>query len=77
MIHWAEGLPPSEFIEQLRWFAREVMPAFNRAYQFKVRAGGDDLAGGWTLPSGSGLPDVVRDRITGSPGVVARAARPL
>jgi alkanesulfonate monooxygenase SsuD/methylene tetrahydromethanopterin reductase-like flavin-dependent oxidoreductase (luciferase family) len=31
MVHWAEGLPPSEFIEQLRWFAREVMPAFNRA----------------------------------------------
>ncbi|MBV9861724.1 MAG: LLM class flavin-dependent oxidoreductase [Alphaproteobacteria bacterium] len=31
MIHWAEGLPPSEFIEQLRWFARDVMPAFNRS----------------------------------------------
>jgi len=30
MIHWAEGLPPDEFIEQLQWFAREVMPAFNR-----------------------------------------------
>jgi len=30
MIHWAEGLPPDEFKEQLRWFAREVMPAFNR-----------------------------------------------
>jgi len=30
MIHWAEGLPPGEFIEQLQWFAREVMPAFNR-----------------------------------------------
>jgi alkanesulfonate monooxygenase SsuD/methylene tetrahydromethanopterin reductase-like flavin-dependent oxidoreductase (luciferase family) len=30
MIHWAEGLPPDEFIEQLRLFAREVMPAFNR-----------------------------------------------
>ena len=30
MIHWAEGLPPDEFIEQLRWFARDVMPAFNR-----------------------------------------------
>jgi alkanesulfonate monooxygenase SsuD/methylene tetrahydromethanopterin reductase-like flavin-dependent oxidoreductase (luciferase family) len=28
MIHWAEGLPPAEFKEQLRWFAREVMPAF-------------------------------------------------
>ena len=31
MIHWAEGLPPEEFKEQLRWFARDVMPAFNRA----------------------------------------------
>src|SRR5581483_1645460 len=28
MIHWAEGLPPAAFKEQLRWFAREVMPAF-------------------------------------------------
>jgi alkanesulfonate monooxygenase SsuD/methylene tetrahydromethanopterin reductase-like flavin-dependent oxidoreductase (luciferase family) len=28
MIHWAEGLSPAEFTEQLRWFAREVMPAF-------------------------------------------------
>ena len=31
MIHWAEGLPPGEFIEQLRWFAKDVMPAFNRS----------------------------------------------
>jgi alkanesulfonate monooxygenase SsuD/methylene tetrahydromethanopterin reductase-like flavin-dependent oxidoreductase (luciferase family) len=31
MIHWAEGLPPDEFKDQLRRFAREVMPAFNRA----------------------------------------------
>jgi hypothetical protein len=30
MIHWAEGIPPREFLEQLRWFAREVMPAFRR-----------------------------------------------
>ena len=30
MVHWAEGLSPGEFIEQLRWFARDVMPAFNR-----------------------------------------------
>src|SRR5262249_32028828 len=30
MIHWAEGLPPKEFKEQLRWFAREVMPAFRQ-----------------------------------------------
>jgi len=28
MIHWAEGMPPAEFKEQLRWFARDVMPAF-------------------------------------------------
>ena len=30
MVHWAEGIPPKEFKEQLRWFAREVMPAFGR-----------------------------------------------
>jgi alkanesulfonate monooxygenase SsuD/methylene tetrahydromethanopterin reductase-like flavin-dependent oxidoreductase (luciferase family) len=30
MIHWAEGIPPKEFKEQLRRFAREVMPAFRR-----------------------------------------------
>jgi hypothetical protein len=28
MIHWAEGIPPDEFKQQLRWFAAEVMPAF-------------------------------------------------
>jgi hypothetical protein len=28
MIHWAEGIPPAVFKEQLRWFARDVMPAF-------------------------------------------------
>jgi len=28
MIHWAEGLSPREFREQLRWFAKDVMPAF-------------------------------------------------
>ena len=28
MIHWAEGIPPEEFKEQLRWFAKDVMPAF-------------------------------------------------
>jgi len=31
MIHWAEGLSPAEFKEQLRWFARDVMPAFWRS----------------------------------------------
>jgi alkanesulfonate monooxygenase SsuD/methylene tetrahydromethanopterin reductase-like flavin-dependent oxidoreductase (luciferase family) len=30
MIHWAEGLSPKEFMEQLRWFAKDVMPAFKR-----------------------------------------------
>jgi alkanesulfonate monooxygenase SsuD/methylene tetrahydromethanopterin reductase-like flavin-dependent oxidoreductase (luciferase family) len=28
MIHWAEGLSADEFEAQLRWFARDVMPAF-------------------------------------------------
>jgi alkanesulfonate monooxygenase SsuD/methylene tetrahydromethanopterin reductase-like flavin-dependent oxidoreductase (luciferase family) len=28
MVHWAEGLSPNEFEEQLRWFALDVMPAF-------------------------------------------------
>jgi alkanesulfonate monooxygenase SsuD/methylene tetrahydromethanopterin reductase-like flavin-dependent oxidoreductase (luciferase family) len=28
MIHWAEGIPPKEFKQQLRRFAKEVMPAF-------------------------------------------------
>jgi alkanesulfonate monooxygenase SsuD/methylene tetrahydromethanopterin reductase-like flavin-dependent oxidoreductase (luciferase family) len=27
MLHWAEGMPPEEFKEQLRWFAKDVMPA--------------------------------------------------
>ena len=31
LIHWAEGMPPAEFKEQLRTFAREVMPAFPAA----------------------------------------------
>ena len=31
MIHWAEGLSPAEFKDQLRWFARDVMPAFGEA----------------------------------------------
>jgi alkanesulfonate monooxygenase SsuD/methylene tetrahydromethanopterin reductase-like flavin-dependent oxidoreductase (luciferase family) len=30
MIHWAEGLPAEEFKEQLRWFAKDVIPAFRR-----------------------------------------------
>jgi len=28
MIHWAEGIPPAEFKDQLRRFAKDVMPAF-------------------------------------------------
>ena len=31
MIHWAEGLTPREFKEQLTWFAKDVMPALRRA----------------------------------------------
>jgi hypothetical protein len=30
MLHWPEGVPPAVFMEQLRWFARDVMPAFAR-----------------------------------------------
>jgi alkanesulfonate monooxygenase SsuD/methylene tetrahydromethanopterin reductase-like flavin-dependent oxidoreductase (luciferase family) len=30
MLHWPEGVPPRTFMEQLRWFARDVMPAFRR-----------------------------------------------
>jgi alkanesulfonate monooxygenase SsuD/methylene tetrahydromethanopterin reductase-like flavin-dependent oxidoreductase (luciferase family) len=30
MVHFAEGLPLEEFKQQLRWFARDVMPAFGR-----------------------------------------------
>ncbi|HSE94605.1 MAG TPA: LLM class flavin-dependent oxidoreductase [Methylomirabilota bacterium] len=28
MLHWPEGVPPGVFMDQLRWFARDVMPAF-------------------------------------------------
>jgi len=28
MIHRAEGIPPAEFKDQLRRFAKDVMPAF-------------------------------------------------
>lgn len=28
ILHWAEGMPRAEFMEQLRIFANEVMPAF-------------------------------------------------
>lgn len=31
MLHWPEGVPPGEFMERLRWFARDVMPAFGRS----------------------------------------------
>jgi alkanesulfonate monooxygenase SsuD/methylene tetrahydromethanopterin reductase-like flavin-dependent oxidoreductase (luciferase family) len=30
MLHWPEGLPPDEFKDQLRRFARDVMPALRR-----------------------------------------------
>jgi alkanesulfonate monooxygenase SsuD/methylene tetrahydromethanopterin reductase-like flavin-dependent oxidoreductase (luciferase family) len=28
MLHWPEGVPPAVFMDQLRWFARDVMPVF-------------------------------------------------
>ena len=28
MLHWAEGMPRAEFMEQLTIFSKEVMPAF-------------------------------------------------
>jgi alkanesulfonate monooxygenase SsuD/methylene tetrahydromethanopterin reductase-like flavin-dependent oxidoreductase (luciferase family) len=28
MLHWPEGVPPAAFKDQLRWFAKDVMPAF-------------------------------------------------
>jgi alkanesulfonate monooxygenase SsuD/methylene tetrahydromethanopterin reductase-like flavin-dependent oxidoreductase (luciferase family) len=28
MLHWPEGVPPAEFMDQLRRFARDVMPVF-------------------------------------------------
>ena len=28
MLHWPEGIPAAAYLEQLRWFARDVMPAF-------------------------------------------------
>jgi alkanesulfonate monooxygenase SsuD/methylene tetrahydromethanopterin reductase-like flavin-dependent oxidoreductase (luciferase family) len=28
MIHWAEGMGPKDFKDQLTWFAKDVMPAF-------------------------------------------------
>jgi alkanesulfonate monooxygenase SsuD/methylene tetrahydromethanopterin reductase-like flavin-dependent oxidoreductase (luciferase family) len=31
MIHWAEGLAPEEFKDQLRWFAKDVMPSLRDA----------------------------------------------
>ncbi len=31
MLHWAEGMPAEEWKDQLRRFAHEVMPAFQRA----------------------------------------------
>ena len=39
VLHWAEGMPQREFMEQLKLFAKEVMPAFQRP---KVTAAGDD-----------------------------------
>jgi alkanesulfonate monooxygenase SsuD/methylene tetrahydromethanopterin reductase-like flavin-dependent oxidoreductase (luciferase family) len=38
MIHWAEGLPPEEFKQQLHRFATEVMPAFSPLQEVAGRA---------------------------------------
>ena len=38
ILHWAEGMPRHEFMEQLRLFATEVMPAF-RAPEIATGAG--------------------------------------
>lgn len=40
VIHWAEGMPPAEFKEQLRRFAAEVMPDFPNATLAAAPAGG-------------------------------------
>ena len=39
VLHWAEGMPQREFMEQLKLFAKEVMPAFRRP---EVAAAGND-----------------------------------
>jgi alkanesulfonate monooxygenase SsuD/methylene tetrahydromethanopterin reductase-like flavin-dependent oxidoreductase (luciferase family) len=31
VLHWPEGMPAAEWIDQLRAFARDVMPAFSRS----------------------------------------------
>src|SRR4029079_19100694 len=47
MIHWDEGLGPKEFKEQLRWLAKDVMPAFTRELSKRIDhrplAGGEHL----------------------------------
>jgi hypothetical protein len=30
VLHWPEGMPAEDWIEQLRMFASDVMPAFTR-----------------------------------------------
>ena len=30
VLHWPEGMPADEWIQQLRAFARDVMPSFGR-----------------------------------------------
>ena len=39
VLHWAEGMPRQEFMEQLKIFATEVMPAFRSP---QMAAAGDD-----------------------------------
>ncbi len=57
MVHWAEGLSPREFKEQLRWFARDVMPAFRRLTPIPLRGisrlGDDPLGVGFFVFSPS------------------------
>jgi alkanesulfonate monooxygenase SsuD/methylene tetrahydromethanopterin reductase-like flavin-dependent oxidoreductase (luciferase family) len=31
VMHWPEGIPPAEFLQQLTWFAESVMPHFRSA----------------------------------------------
>ena len=39
ILHWPEGMPRDESLEQLRIFAEQVMPAFQRQ---PAAASGDD-----------------------------------
>ena len=62
MIHWAEGMPPAEFFEQLRWFAHDVMPAFGVG---TGRGGGRRRGSG---EAGAGRPKARLQAATGRRG---------